>query len=95
MNHVHALEDMRVDFLYKDKLVCTMYCKNYSEMIKFLQFCKDYEVELWPHEFMELTEEKKEWFGGVPGYVYDFWYQFGDDKCLQVIKVELGGDDYD
>ena len=88
------MDRMQVRFLYNGKYICCFYCENYAEMLKFLKYCKEYQIELWPNNFMELSKDKGELFSGISGIVGDFWYEFGDNNCMQTICVEIGvGDD--
>ena len=82
---------MNVVFLWENERICSFKCENYSEMIRFLHFCKMYEVEFWPRDFDEAISEKlEEKMNGIPGYIYDYWIEYGSDFSIQTIKVEIG-----
>ena len=40
------MKDMLVKFLYNNEYVCSFKCRNYGEMLKFLNYCKEYQVDL-------------------------------------------------
>ena len=84
----------RVRFLYKNQYVCSFSVENYAEYIKFLHYCKIYEVEFFPHEADDKIPEKfQEEMAGLGGLVSDYWVEFGSDQVLPTICVELGGEE--
>lgn len=85
-----TMDRMQVRFLYNNKYLCCFYCKNYAEMLRFLKYCKEYQIGLWPNDFMNLSKDQEELLGGAGGIVTDFWYDFGDNNCQQTICVEIG-----
>ena len=91
MDEEMGMDKMQVRIMYGDDLVCYFYCKNYSEMIRFLHFCKKYEVDLWPSEFDEdISEEMHQKMAGIGGLVTDYYWNFGSDKHIQCLVVQIG-----
>lgn len=90
MNEGIMMGSMQVRFLDNGKFVGCFYCENYSEMLKFLYYCKKYDIALCANDFMKISELTRNDIEGMECSVKDFWYEFGDSDLYQTICVEIG-----
>lgn len=73
----------------KEHCVCTQSSYSFGEMIKYLHYCKKYEVVFYPREDGERINEKDLDNLSFGEFVKDFYVTFGNDDCLPTIVVEL------
>ena len=69
--------------------VCSFYCKSYAEFIKFLQVCKEYEVDFYIRQDDEKILDKYKDDMGFSKVVESFNVNYGSDDCIQTIDVWL------
>ena len=80
-NYKHLDEDYQY--------VCTKTSYSFGEMIKYLHYCKKYEVEFYLNENDEnLNEEIKKKLD-LGAFIEDFNVSFGTDICVPTIEVWL------
>lgn len=93
MNSINSnsADSMMVRFLWNNKLICKFYCNNYGEMIKFLHYCKKYQVDMWPNESDDsIPENIEKEIAGIGGLVKDYWFSLPSEVSLPCIEVEIG-----
>lgn len=73
----------------EEKKVCWFYCKSYAEYIRFLHFCKKYEVEFYIRQDDENIEESDKNNYGMPRCIEDFNVNYASGDCIQTIDVWL------
>ena len=73
----------------ESKRVCWFTCEAFGEFIKFLHFCKEYNVEFYIREDDENIEESDTDNGELPKYIENFNVNYGSDNCIQTIDVWL------
>jgi len=73
----------------KETYICTQSSYSFGEMIKYLHYCKKYNVIFYPRDDSDKIkeEDKKEFSMG--GYIEEFYVEFGDDDYIPVIVVVL------
>lgn len=96
MNESPMMDYMQVVIVDGDERVCSFPCENYGEMIKFLHYCKKYEVDWWPHQMAEgISQDYLDRNAGIGGIVTDYWIEYGSEECMQCIYVDIGVETYD
>lgn len=73
----------------ESKRVCWFTCEAFGEFIKFLHFCKEYNVEFYIREDDENIEESDIDNCELPKYIENFNVNYGSDNCIQTIDVWL------
>lgn len=70
--------------------ICSFQCLNFAEMIRFLYYCKKYNIDFYPRTNDEHTNQTAlDKIGTIQLYVDDFDVRFGSDDCIQLIEVYL------
>lgn len=87
------MDSYQVNFYHlndeEEKRVCWFNCEAFSEFIKFLHFCKKYEVEFYIRQDDENIEESDKDDCGISRCVEDFNVNYGSEDCIQTIDVWL------
>ena len=73
----------------EEKIVCWFNCETFAEYIKFLHFCKKYEVKFYIRQDDENIKESDKDNCGMPRCVEDFNVNYGSEDCIQTIDVWL------
>lgn len=86
-----GIDSMKVIFYLEDKRIASYDCNDYGEMIKFLHYCKKYEVEIYPSEFdTTIPDDILEDMSGFNGIIKQYWYEMGSEECMPSIGVRIG-----
>lgn len=86
-----GVTSMKVIFYWHNKRIASYDCNDYGEMIKFLHYCKKYQIEIYPGEFdTSIPDDILEDMGGFGGYIKQYWCEMGSEECFPRIGVEIG-----
>ena len=86
-----SADNIQVDFLWNNKKICHFRCNNYGEMIKFLHYCKKYQVNIWPNEFDDsIPKDIEEEMTGIGGVIKEYWFTLPTEVSMPCIEVEIG-----
>lgn len=70
--------------------ICCNKCGDYDKMIRFLYWCKEYEIEFKIRKDSDelfVGDDFLKWFDG--GIINDIEVLFGNDNCLPIINVYI------
>ena len=88
------MEDYLVNIYHLDdekgeQRVCWFSCKAFAEMIKFLFYCKKYNIDFFIRVDDESIGEEFKKYWNLPRSLDSFNVNYGSDECVQSIDVYL------